>query len=434
MRRIVPCLLVLFAGTAPLFPQGGAPIRLTLQQAEGMALRNHPQVQAEQDIVGAANERITETRAAYYPTVDGDVTGSQGNIGARIGAGYLSASRLFNRFGLGVSINQLVSDFGRTPNLVAETKFRAGAVQQDYYATQYDVLVGVNRAYFGTLRAQALIKVAQETVTARQLLVNQVTALAQNKLRSDLDVSFASVNLAEAQLLFIQSRNDLQVEYAELTRALGQEQSATYDLVELPMPPSPPEDVERIVIVAVQNRPELASLRLSLQAANRFEQAEKDLSRPNVSFVGLAGYMPYIDQITLPRVIPGEYEAAGVNIQIPVFNGHFFSARRQEAHYRTLEADQRLRNRLEQIQRDVRTSWENSMTAYQRLDVTAQFLRQATMALSLAQGRYDLGLASIVELTQGQLNLTQAEIESLSAKYDYQIQYANLQYTIGALR
>ena len=434
MRRIVPCLLVLFAGTAPLFPQGGAPIRLTLQQAEGMALRNHPQVQAEQDIVGAANERITETRAAYYPTVDGDVTGSQGNIGARIGAGYLSASRLFNRFGLGVSINQLVSDFGRTPNLVAETKFRAGAVQQDYYATQYDVLVGVNRAYFGTLRAQALIKVAQETVTARQLLVNQVTALAQNKLRSDLDVSFASVNLAEAQLLFIQSRNDLQVEYAELTRALGQEQSATYDLVELPMPPSPPEDVERIVIVAVQNRPELASLRLSLQAANRFEQAEKDLSRPNVSFVGLAGYMPYIDQITLPRVIPGEYEAAGVNIQIPVFNGHFFSARRQEAHYRTLEADQRLRNRLEQIQRDVRTSWENSMTAYQRLDVTAQFLRQATMALSLAQGRYDLGLASIVELTQGQLNLTQAEIENLSAKYDYQIQYANLQYTIGALR
>ena len=170
MRRIVPCLLVLFAGTAPLFPQGGAPIRLTLQQAEGMALRNHPQVQAEQDLVGAANERITETRAAYYPTVDGDVTGSQGNIGARIGAGYLSASRLFNRFGLGVSINQLVSDFGRTPNLVAETKFRAGAVQQDYYATQYDVLVGVNRAYFGTLRAQALIKVAQETVTDQVFL------------------------------------------------------------------------------------------------------------------------------------------------------------------------------------------------------------------------------------------------------------------------
>ena len=53
MRRIVHCLLVLAAGTAPLFPQSGAAIRLTLQQAEGMALRDHPQVQAEQSVSGA---------------------------------------------------------------------------------------------------------------------------------------------------------------------------------------------------------------------------------------------------------------------------------------------------------------------------------------------------------------------------------------------
>jgi outer membrane protein len=72
--------------------------------------------------------------------------------------------------------------------------------------------------------------------------------------------------------------------------------------------------------------------------------------------------------------------------------------------------------------------------AYQRLDVTAQLLRQASLALQLAQGRYDLGLSSIVELTQAQLNVTTAEIENLNAKYDYQSQYASLQYTLGALR
>jgi len=264
--------------------------------------------------------------------------------------------------------------------------------------------------------------------------VDQVTALARNNLRSQLDVSFAGVNLAQAQLLLIQSQNEVQAAYAEMTRALGQEQTGTYELVEQPLPPSPPEDVERIVVQAVQSRPELASLRLSLQAANRFEDAEKDLARPSVSFNGVGGYIPYISQLNLPRVIPSEYEAIGVNVQIPIFNGRLFSAGREEAHYRVLEADQRLRDRLQQVERDVRTTWENSMTAYQRLDVTAQFLREATLALSLAEGRYDLGLASIVELTQGQLNLTQAEIENLTAKYDYQIQYANLQYEIGALR
>ena len=66
--------------------------------------------------------------------------------------------------------------------------------------------------------------------------------------------------------------------------------------------------------------------------------------------------------------------------------------------------------------------------------MTAQFLRQAALALDLARGRYNLGLSSIVELTQAELNLTEAEIENLSAKYDYQSQYAGLQYAIGALR
>jgi outer membrane protein len=61
-------------------------------------------------------------------------------------------------------------------------------------------------------------------------------------------------------------------------------------------------------------------------------------------------------------------------------------------------------------------------------------MKQAQLALELAQGRYNLGLASIVEITQAQLNLTQAQIENVSAIYDYQIAYAQLQYTVGALR
>ena len=96
---------------------------------------------------------------------------------------------------------------------------------------------------------------------------------------------------------------------------------------------------------ALSGRPELASLQLSRDAAYRFERAEKDLSYPTASLVGVGGYMPYIDQITLPRVTPHEYEGVAVNVEIPILNGGLFKARRQEAHYRALEADQRLRER-----------------------------------------------------------------------------------------
>jgi outer membrane protein len=434
MRSITVYFSLALTGVLPLFAQGGAAVHLTLQDAEALALKNHPRVLAAQDVVSAAGQRITEARAAYYPDFSGDITGSQGNNQGRIGAGFLTDSRIFDRYGQGLSLSQLISDFGRTSNLVATSRFRENATEQDLQATRYDVLVAVNTAYYGALRAQAVVRVARQTVSTRQLTVDQVTALAQNNLRSQLDVSLASVTLAQAQLLLIQAQNEVQRSYAELTRALGAEQTAAYDLVEQELPPSPTSDVEQLVMEAVQARPELASLRASLQASNRFEEAEKDLSRPSVNLIGVGGYMPYIKQETLPRVIPGVYEGVGVNVEIPIFNGHLFSARRQEAHYQALEADQRLRDREQQIARDVRAAWAGAMTGYQRLDVTAQFLREATLAQQLAQGRYDLGLASILELTQSQLAVTEAEIENLSAKYDYQGLYATLQYMIGGLR
>src|SRR5262249_48284175 len=132
--------------------------------------------------------------------------------------------------------------------------------------------------------------------------------------------------------------------------------------------------------------------------------------------------------------IPKEYEGVAVNVDVPIFNGHLSTARREAARYKANEAEQHLRDVREKIARDVRVSWAAARNAFQRIDVTAQFLRQAALALDLAQGRYNLGLASIVELTQAQLNVTQAEIENITAKYDYQTQNAELQYSVGVLR
>ena len=427
-------LFLLLILPASLPAQPGQPVKLNLEQAVAQALKNHPQVLAAQNQVTAMEQRVNETRAAYYPALAGDTTGSQGNPQARIGAGFLTVSRLFDRIGLGFTLSQLIMDSGRTPNLVANSRLQAGSAQQTYQAARYDIILRVNQAYYETLRSQAMIKVAQQTVAARQLLADQVTALFNNKLRSELDVSFVDVNVSEARLLLLQAQDQVQGAYAQLTRALGEQQSATYQLLDEPLPPSPPANPEDLVAQAVGARPEIAALRMSRDAAYKFEQAEADLSYPTATLVGVGGYMPYIDQITPPHKIPNVYEGVAVNLQIPILNGGLFKARRQEAHAHALEADQRLRDEQEAVARDVRTAWASTTVAYQRIDVTAQLMRQAALALDLAQGRYNLGLATIVELTQAQLGVTAAEIDNLSAKYNYQSQYAMLQYTLGALR
>jgi outer membrane protein len=404
-----------------------------LKDAEALAIKNHPQVQAAQLDYQASRQAVAEARAAYFPTLDGDVTGSQANPQSRIGAGSITASRLWDRFGQGVTLSQLITDSGRTSNLVASSRLQSQASSQTYQATRYDVLLRVNTAYFQALQAQALVKVGQETVAARQLVVDQVGALAQNKLRSQLDVSFASVSLAQAKLLLIRAQDTVQQSSAELTRALGTDQDQSFTLVDESLPPSPPADSAEMVAAAYKQRPELAGLRLERESAYKFERAERDLSYPTASLVAVGGFIPFIKQQTATPVA-NEYESAAINVEIPIFNGGLFSARREAAHLKAQAADQRVRNLEESIARDVRVAWSESQTAYHQLDVTAELLRQATMGVELAQGRYNLGLSSIVELTQAQLNLTQAEVENLSAKYDYQRLYAVLQYSAGMLR
>jgi len=435
MHRTNHALLVLAISSVLCPPSATAqnPPTLTLRQAEALALQNHPQVQAAQHEVNYSNQQIVENRAAYYPSVTGDLTGSQGNNLARIGAGELSASRLFNRFGQSVVVRQLITDSGRTSSLVSSSRLQAQATAQSAQATRYDVLLQVTRSYFDVLHAQAVVKVAEQTVSARQLLSDQVTELARNSLKSQLDVSFADVNVSQAKLLLLRAQDSVQQAFAELGRAMGSDQPTSYQLADEPLPAAPPATADQLIVQAVDNRPELASLRFSRDASYKFAEAEKDLARPTVSVLAVGGFAQFINT-PAGTTIPPEYEGVGANVSIPVFNGHLFSARREAALERAMESDQRLRDQQQRISRDVRVAWASTNDAFQRIDVTAQFLRQAALALDLAQGRYNLGLSSIVELTQAQLNLTEAEIENLNAKYDYQTQYSALQYTLGSLR
>ena len=127
------------------------------------------------------------------------------------------------------------------------------------------------------------------------------------------------------------------------------------------------------------------------------------------------------------------YGAIGVNVNIPIFNGFLYPARSKEAALRAQADEERLRDLKNRIANDVRTSWLNAHTAYQpHFGDTKQFVDQTNLAVDLSQTRYNLGLASIVELSQAQLQQTEAQIQFAAAKYQYQIEQALLRFQIAA--
>lgn len=425
--------VIFLAASSLLKGQAANQTSLTLQQARDLALKNHPQILASQANYLRADQIIRETRSANFPTLNAEITGAQAETNSRLGAGVINDPRLFNHAGAGVTLSQLITDSGRTHNLVANSRLQAQASRQDYQATRYDIILGVGQAYYEVLLSQQLVKVAQQTVKARQTVVDQVSELTKNKLKSDVDLSFAQVNLADAKLMQLRAQDRLNSAYAQLSQALGTQQDTQYKLSEEPMPPNVPDSAAPLIAQAFQNRPELASMRLQIEAAKKFANAEADLKRPTVNLTAVGGGLPFIEPGNANPGIPDTYEAVAINMQIPIFNGFLFTARRQAAEYQVQAQQQRTRDVEDRITRDVRSAYERAKTSLEAITATQQLLTQANLAMQLAQGRYDLGLASIVELTQAQLGQTSAQVETFDAKYEYQEAYASLQYTLGLL-
>jgi outer membrane protein len=404
-------------------------LELTLQQAEKIAAQNNPRVSSARYSAAASAEVPKEYRANFQPTAVANLTAAGAGDGTRLAAGALNNPIIYNRFASGIGISQLVTDFGRTSNLVGSAQAHAQAEAQNSDATKADVLLATDTAYFSVLRAQSVLKVAEQTVSARQLVADQISVLAKNSLKSNLDVSFANVNLAEAKLLLANAENELKAATARLANALGYPNQRYFKLANEPMPPAPPDTVQQLIAEAIRNRPELASLRYEQESAARMTKAEHALWYPSISLAANAGLVP----AGVPE-LQSQYGAVGANISIPILNGGLFKARRNAAELHERSVQEGVKDLENRVVRDVQVAYLNAMNGYERVGLTNQLLDQAKMALDLAQSRYDLGLSSIVELSQAQLNLTSAQIAQTSARYDYQSQWSTLQFQIGALR
>jgi outer membrane protein len=412
------------AALAPSQPNGPA---LTLHQAEALALKNNPQISIGKLQALAAQQNVRETRSALLPNAYLSVTGVEAHDNSRISAGGLNNPLIFPRAAAGVTVNQLVTDFGRTSNLVSSSEYQAKAQDQLAIATSAQIILAVDEAFFNALETKALVTVAQGTLGARQTFVDKIQALTNAQLKSDLDLSFANVDVARGKLLLLEAVNNYDAALNALSAVLGYQERQNFQPVEESKEATPPPlDVNPLVIQALQQRPEVKALEDQVTGAEKFSHAEHDLWKPSISALGTTGIAP----VRSPQ-LSSWYGAVGVNINVPVFSGFLFDARAKTADLQTEMTRQRLADLKSNIARDVRNAWQDTNRAYERLSVTRQWREQAALAFDLAQSRYNLGLSSIVEFTQAELQKTEADIASTDAEYQYRLTQIVLAFTMS---
>jgi len=401
---------------------------LSLKEARETAIQKHPKITAAELQVLVSKQTVREARSAFLPTINGEVTavGTPVDRNNTLSAGTLQVSSSYSRQADGLNLNELITDFGRTANILASSKLNSQAQEQGALATRAQVLLAVDAAYFAALQAQSVLEVARQTVATRQVLFDRVDVMAKNNLKSDLDATFAEVSLEDSKLLQASAENDLEAAFASLSNLLGEREPVTYQLKDEPLPAPSVTNDWQLVETALKNRPDVIQLRLERDAANKFAHAEKDLNYPTINAFAAAGVVPIRNEALNPN-----YAAAGLNLRLPLFDGFLYSAREKEAQLKTRVIEENLRDAENNVIRDVRIAVMNRNYAAKRLDLTAKLLASADKANDLAQQRYQVGASSIVELSQAQLSQTEAKISQARAAFEFQVRNAILNYQIG---
>jgi outer membrane protein len=418
----------------PLLDPGPATTSITRTDAECLALKNNPRITASHLLALAAGQISRETRSGELPQIYGAVTAQKSEDGSRIGSGGLTDSRLYTHAGTGGTLTQLVTDFGHTRDLIATNRLQQKAQDRTTIATQQDVLLATDQAFYRLLDAQSLLDVARATVQARGDVEDLTRALTRSALKGDLDLNIASADLSQAQLLQLDAENAVASASAALVAVLAAPPETLYQAAEdqtsAPPPPPDTDSYATLNASAQTQRPDLQALRLNVEADQKFARAQELQHLPTISALAIGGITPVSpDGIFVPHW----YAAGGINLSVPFFTGFRIGAQAEEARLRQRATEKQAQDLSDTIARDVRIALLNARTSFRRIGVADQFRNQTAQALGLAQTRYKLGLSSIVELSQAQLQSTQASVAAVNARYDYLLSLRTLDYARGRL-
>ena len=420
------------AGAVTL-PTGPA---LTLAQAEQNALKYQPTVRQAQGQTEAAAGRVEESRAGYLPQVNASGTFYVARKGAVASNGIVSPSSTnatvqYEQWGVNVSATQLIYDFNATVDKWRSAAWNRDAAQTNEKTSSLQALLNVRRAYF-TARAQRdLARVAEEAVTNQQKHLDQITDMVSAGMKSQIDLATQRTALANARVQAVQAENAYAADLALLNQTMGLPSESGFELTDTEMPPVANEDGDEHQMIddALKARPEVVNAAQQRRGQELLAHSYRGNYLPAFSAIGNASEFG-AGLSGLQHFTPSWY--VGLTASWALISGGLTTGQIREANG-TLSAlaAQEDAARL-QVSVDVVQGRLAVRAAKASIGGAEEALANAREQLRLAEGRYQTGQGSIIELADAQVAYTTAEAQEVSARYSLASARAQLLTALGA--
>lgn len=413
---------------------------MQLEQLIQIARDNQPRIRSAQAALEGADARLGIARSGYFPQVGttmlyarqtsnvaGGVNATTGNITNRS----VSNSSV-DRQEFAARFSQNVFDSFRREWNVQAARDDQTAAKFDLSTTRQDVVLNVQTAYYNYLLARRLVDVNQGAVQRNIQLLERARGFYEVGTRPKIDVTRAQVDLANAELALVRARNAVAVNFAALNNAIGVPEHPFYrvpDDLEIPPQAVNPEELvatlEESTRIALENRTELRALNARIRSAEANLTLSKRNFLPSLSADANWTYrgqeLPWAPNWTV-----------GGTLTVPVLNPPLFSQVDQAAaNLASAQASEEIT--AQNIVLEVQQSFVDLVSARERIRTAEVLLEQARENLALAQGRYQVGVGPLIDVTDAEFLLTQAESENIQAIVDFKVSEARLRKAMGLL-
>jgi outer membrane protein len=433
--RMAVCGLLLASSafaqeTANPASRGGV---LTLGKALSLARERKPSLREARALTDAARARVGQERAPLFPQVEASASYQKttfnatrpGSMGSVIAAA--DDSELYDYFSFGVSARQLLYDFGETWDGAEAAEASRDAQVQSERAVLLQVEEAVRVRFFEARAFKELVAVAQETLRNHEQHLQQIAGFVSAGTRAEIDLAQARTDRANAQVDLINAENAYLAGKARLNEAIGVDAGTDYDVADESLPQIEGEDgaLDRLVERALAARPELAALERELRAQELTVSSIQGSHWPALhAFTSASEAGVELDEL-------GWNWNAGVSLVWPLFQGGLTSARVDEARAGLTGVRARLDGARQQVRLQVAEARLSVRAAKAVIAAADEAIAGAREQLRLAEGRYQAGVGSGLELGDAQLAAAAAAAQRVRADYDLSSARARLMRVLG---
>jgi outer membrane protein len=406
---------------------------LTLEEAVNIGMENAPKIVARIGDYLAAQQRVNQALAPLLP----QLTGSGGYGRARSINSFTGAAILGDFGSASVTASQLLFDFGRTWAAKDVAKSSAEALKEVLEAQKLDISQLVKTQYHTLLLSKRLVEVNVTALERAEVNLRSAQGFFQVGTQPKSFVTRAEVDVANGRVNVIRAQNAVSLARVALNTAMGIAVNAPTEVKDTLAYQPFPMDRNALVAEAIKNRPEYRQVKAQAEAADAsVRQTFRDFF-PNLfgsstyGVTGVTGAPAFNSRSTNGFTDSGNEWSVGLSLSWSIFDGGGKVARYKEAKANLEAAQARVRDAELQVWQSVEQSYLNLGEAEERIGAAGKAVESAEENYQLARGRFDAGVANIIELTDAQLALTQAQSTEAQALSDYHIAIANLERALG---